>query len=113
MGFLDQAALQQAKKSQGETNDRLDALLAEQQQTNALLTQLISLVAPPPIQPPQTPGWAWNQSWSAARKAPRQTRRPHHRRRGLPASPRYESPPQGEVPQLPMAEQAAPALSVR
>ena len=29
--------LQQAKKGQGESNDRLDALLAEMKQTNVLL----------------------------------------------------------------------------
>lgn len=45
MGMLDQAVLQQAKKGQGESNDRLEALLAEQQRTNELLAQLIALVS--------------------------------------------------------------------
>ncbi|GAA3267965.1 hypothetical protein [Streptomyces lavendulae] len=44
MGMLDQAVLQQAKKGQGESNDRLDALLAEQRRTNELLAQLIGLL---------------------------------------------------------------------
>ncbi|HEX6394020.1 MAG TPA: hypothetical protein VFZ97_11295 [Acidimicrobiales bacterium] len=34
--------LNQAKKGQGETNDRLDALLAELKRTNDLLTQVHS-----------------------------------------------------------------------
>ncbi|MFE9372259.1 hypothetical protein ACFYM2_21165 [Streptomyces sp. NPDC006711] len=43
MGMLDQAVLQQLKKAQGETNTRLDALLAEQQRTNELLARLVAL----------------------------------------------------------------------
>jgi septal ring factor EnvC (AmiA/AmiB activator) len=35
------ATLNQLKKAQGETNDRLDALLAEQKRTNQLLEALI------------------------------------------------------------------------
>ncbi|MFE2850613.1 hypothetical protein ACFXJO_05695 [Streptomyces lavendulae] len=54
MGMLDQAALQQAKKGQGETNDRLDALIAEQRRTNELLAQLIGLLSPPPVAPVTT-----------------------------------------------------------
>ncbi|MFI5831044.1 hypothetical protein ACIA6C_27985 [Streptomyces sp. NPDC051578] len=46
MGMLDQAVLQQAKKAQGETNQRLEALIAEQQRTNQLLTHLIGLLTP-------------------------------------------------------------------
>lgn len=45
MGMLDQALLQQGKKGQGETNARLEALLAEQQRTNELLTQLIAVLS--------------------------------------------------------------------
>jgi hypothetical protein len=52
MGMLDQAVLQQAKKAQGETNQRLDALIAEQQRTNQLLTHLIGLLTPQPASPP-------------------------------------------------------------
>jgi hypothetical protein len=61
MGILDQAALQQAKKGQGETNERLDALIAEQQQTNALLAQLVQLLSARPA-PPSAPG---RVSWGA------------------------------------------------
>ncbi|MEE4546765.1 hypothetical protein V2S66_32975 [Streptomyces sp. V4-01] len=71
----DNAILQQAKKAQGETNVRLDALLAEQQKTNALLGQLVQLLAaqqqgrPPvpqqwqqPVQPPRGPvSWGTQQ----------------------------------------------------
>lgn len=45
VGMLDQAALQQAKKAQGETNQRLDALLAEQQRTNELLAALLQVLS--------------------------------------------------------------------
>lgn len=38
------AILNQAKKAQGETNERLDTLIREQQQTNQLLAQLITVV---------------------------------------------------------------------
>ncbi|SFF11641.1 hypothetical protein SAMN05216251_108227 [Actinacidiphila alni] len=63
MGMLDQALLQQAKKAQGETNQRLDALLVEQQRTNALLAQLVQLLqnqqsVPRPPSPPVT--WGTN-----------------------------------------------------
>lgn len=66
MAMLDQAALQQAKKGQGETNQRidatnqrLDALIREQQQTNYLLGQLVQvLTAQRPQQPAPT-----NVSW--------------------------------------------------
>jgi hypothetical protein len=34
------ALLTQAKKGQGETNDRLDALIAEQRRTNQLLERI-------------------------------------------------------------------------
>ena len=40
------AILQQAKKAQGETNDRLEKLIAEQQRTNSLLEALIRTVRP-------------------------------------------------------------------
>lgn len=52
MGMLDQAVLQQAKKAQGETNQRLDALITEQQRTNQLLAHLIALLTPQPAVPP-------------------------------------------------------------
>jgi hypothetical protein len=45
----------QLKKGQGETNKRLEALLAEQQRTNALLAQLVQLLgAQQQVQPQQT-----------------------------------------------------------
>jgi hypothetical protein len=37
----DAAILNQLKKSQGETNERLEKLLAEQQRTNQLLASLL------------------------------------------------------------------------
>jgi len=37
--------LNQAKKGQGETNERLDALLSEQRRTNKLLEQLVRMLA--------------------------------------------------------------------
>ena len=37
----DSAMLNQLKKAQGETNERLERLLAEQQRTNQLLASLI------------------------------------------------------------------------
>lgn len=42
----DSAMLNQLKKAQGETNDRLERLLAEQQRTNQLLTSLIEAMRP-------------------------------------------------------------------
>jgi hypothetical protein len=44
----DSAILNQAKKAQGETNDRLERLLAEQQRTNQLLASLIEAMQPKP-----------------------------------------------------------------
>ena len=44
----DSAILNQAKKAQGETNDRLERLLAEQQRTNQLLTSLIEAMQSKP-----------------------------------------------------------------
>jgi hypothetical protein len=38
------ALLTHAKKAQGETNDRLDALIAEQKRTNKLLTELAAIL---------------------------------------------------------------------
>lgn len=46
MAMLDQAILQQAKKAQGETNQRLETLITEQQRTNELLGQLLTLLTP-------------------------------------------------------------------
>ena len=42
----DSAILNQLKKAQGETNDRLDKLVAEQQKTNQLLATLIESMKP-------------------------------------------------------------------
>jgi hypothetical protein len=76
MGMMTESAiLQQSKKAQGETNQRLEALLAEQQKTNALLGQLVQLLSaqqqgqPPvqqqwqqPAQPPRGPvSWGTQQ----------------------------------------------------
>lgn len=76
MGMMTESAiLQQSKKAQGETNQRLDALIAEQQKTNALLGQIVQLLAaqqqgqPPaqqqwqqPVQPPRGPvSWGTQQ----------------------------------------------------
>lgn len=44
----DSAMLNQMKKAQGETNDRLERLLTEQQRTNQLLTSLIEALRPKP-----------------------------------------------------------------
>ena len=45
MGIVkEQEILTQAKRGQGETNERLDALLAEVKQTNNLLVDLIAAV---------------------------------------------------------------------
>jgi septal ring factor EnvC (AmiA/AmiB activator) len=44
----DSAILNQARKAQGETNDRLDQLLAEQQRTNQLLATLIEAMQSKP-----------------------------------------------------------------
>jgi hypothetical protein len=47
MGMLTESnILQQAKKGQGETNERLALLLAEQKRTNELLAELIRVLAP-------------------------------------------------------------------
>lgn len=42
----DSAMLNQLKKAQGETNERLERLLAEQQRTNQLLASLIEALRP-------------------------------------------------------------------
>ena len=42
----DSAMLVQMKKAQGETNDRLEQLLAEQQRTNQLLADLVEALRP-------------------------------------------------------------------
>jgi hypothetical protein len=42
MGLTDNAILTQSKKAQGETNVRLDALVAEVRRTNELLGQLLT-----------------------------------------------------------------------
>jgi septal ring factor EnvC (AmiA/AmiB activator) len=44
----DSAILNQLRKAQGETNDRLDQLLAEQQRTNQLLATLIEAMQSKP-----------------------------------------------------------------
>ena len=44
----DSAMLVQLKKAQGETNERLERLLAEQQRTNQLLASLIEAVQSQP-----------------------------------------------------------------
>ncbi len=45
MGIVkEQEILTQAKKGQGETNERLDALLAEVKRTNDLLVDLVAVV---------------------------------------------------------------------
>lgn len=62
MGMLDQAQLQQAKKGQGETNERLEALLAEQQRTNQLLAQLLQVLTSQQQMPPAPRGPV---SWGA------------------------------------------------
>jgi hypothetical protein len=41
MGLMEGNIVQQAKKGQGETNERLDAILAEQRRTNELLAEMI------------------------------------------------------------------------
>lgn len=62
MGMLDGTALRQAKKAQGETNQRLDALLAEQQKTNALLAQLVQQLASTQAAPARGPvSWGTQQ----------------------------------------------------
>ncbi len=46
MGIMAESnILTQAKKGQGETNERLDALIAEQKKTNELLAQLVSVAS--------------------------------------------------------------------
>lgn len=42
----DSAMLNQLKKAQGETNERLERLLAEQQRTNQLLASLVEALRP-------------------------------------------------------------------
>jgi hypothetical protein len=55
MGFVTEAKiLKQDKKAQSETNGRLDALIAEQQRTNELLTHLLHVLAPQAAQQPPT-----------------------------------------------------------
>lgn len=55
MGFVTESKiLKQDKKAQGETNQRLDALIAEQRRTNELLSLLVQALAPRQ-QPPQGP----------------------------------------------------------
>lgn len=44
----DSAMLVQLKKAQGETNDRLERLLSEQQRTNQLLASLIEAMQSKP-----------------------------------------------------------------
>jgi hypothetical protein len=44
----DSAMLVQMKKAQGETNDRLERLLAEQQRTNQLLASVIEAMQSKP-----------------------------------------------------------------
>lgn len=49
MGALTESGmLNQLKKGQGETNERLDRLIAEQQRTNELLDRLGALLASQP-----------------------------------------------------------------
>jgi hypothetical protein len=61
MGVMDAASLRQAKKAQGETNNHLDALLAEQRRTNELLAQLVQLLSarPAPSAPPARGPVSW------------------------------------------------------
>lgn len=42
---MDERVLNQAKKGQGETNDRLDKLIKEMQRTNELLAKLVAVNA--------------------------------------------------------------------
>jgi hypothetical protein len=49
MGALTEGQIvTQLKKAQGETNERLDAILAEQRRTNQLLAQLAGVEVAPP-----------------------------------------------------------------
>ncbi len=48
MGFNETAMFTQLKKGQGETNDRLDRLVAAQQKTNLLLEGLIEALKAKP-----------------------------------------------------------------
>lgn len=43
--IIEQKIIEQAKKGQGETNARLDALIAEQRRTNQLLEWLGEVIA--------------------------------------------------------------------
>ena len=42
MGIHDRGIVQQARKGQGETNQRLDTLIAEQRRTNELLEAMLT-----------------------------------------------------------------------
>lgn len=54
MGFMTESnILRQAKKGQGETNVRLEALIAAQMETNRLLALLFEATAGRPVPPPQ------------------------------------------------------------
>lgn len=58
MGAVDVTIWNQLKKGQGETNQRLDALLAAQLRTNELLEQLIQVQQGQPRQwYPPAPPW--------------------------------------------------------
>jgi hypothetical protein len=72
MGMVGESAiLQQAKKGQGETNQRLEALIAEQQRTNALLAQLVQLLsAQQQGQPPVPQQWQQQPGQSPRVPAP-------------------------------------------
>lgn len=62
MGMMTEGQIRdQLKKGQGETNQRLDALLAAQQRTNELLAELLQVLrvqrqVPPPPSGPVTWG---------------------------------------------------------
>ena len=61
MGMITEAnILTQAKKGQGETNKRLEALIEEQRRTNELLGQLLAVLTRPtqPGYPAQPGQWA-------------------------------------------------------
>lgn len=59
MGMMTEGQIRdQLKKGQGETNQRLDALLLEQQKTNALLSQVVALLSAA-----QLPGGAARTTW--------------------------------------------------
>lgn len=53
MGFMSEQQIhKQAKKGQGETNERLDALIAAQHETNRLLAMLLHAMTGQPVPPP-------------------------------------------------------------